>query len=146
MAATPAIMTLLADAPPVNTVADVVAAAVLEAEAVAVEVVVTTAVLEATELAADEDDAVAVGVVKVEIIPFPLTGYHQLDSKRDYLQKNVGARRLSGSRGETVHLVGTCSCILTSIGSVSRKTDGCLFTSTGTPRTGDVIACDGSRR
>jgi hypothetical protein len=87
MAATPAIMTLLADAPPVNTVADVVAtadvvaAAVLEAEAVAVEVVVTTAVLEAAELAADEDDAVAVGVVKVDTIPFPLTGYHQLDSE-----------------------------------------------------------------
>ena len=77
MAATPAIMTLLTDAPPVNTVADVVAAAVLEAEAVAVEVVVTTAVLEATELAADEDEAVAVGVVKVDTIPFPLTGSHQ---------------------------------------------------------------------
>jgi hypothetical protein len=77
MAATPAIITLLADAPPVNTVADVVAAAVVEPEAVAVEVVVTTAVLEATELAADEEEAIAVGVVKVEIIPFPLTGYHQ---------------------------------------------------------------------
>jgi hypothetical protein len=77
MTTTPAIMTLLTDALPVNTVADVVAAAVLEAEALAVEVVVTTAVLEAVELATDEEDAVAVGVVKVEMIPFPLTGYHQ---------------------------------------------------------------------
>jgi hypothetical protein len=77
MAATPAIITLLADAPPVNTVADVVAAAVLEADAAAVEVEVTTAVLETAELTTDEDEAVAVGVVKVDTIPFPLTGYHQ---------------------------------------------------------------------
>jgi hypothetical protein len=81
MATIPAIMTLLADAPPVNTVAEVVAGAavlvVTAAEAVEVAVVVTTAtdeVDEAAELAADEDEAVAVGVVKVETIPFPLTG------------------------------------------------------------------------
>jgi hypothetical protein len=82
MAATPAIMTLLADAPPVNTVAEVVAGvavlvvAVLvvdAAEAVEVDVFVTTAADEVDE-AADEDEAVAVGVVKVETIPFPLTG------------------------------------------------------------------------
>jgi hypothetical protein len=139
-------MTRSIDAPPVKvgTAEVVLEAVVVEAGAVEVEVTVDVTIVEEAE----EVEEVAVGVVKVETIPLPLTGYYQQSlSTRKYLQHNIGARWHGGSGGsrEAVHLVGAGSSVVAAVSSISSERNSSLSAAVGAPWTSDIIACDRGR-